>query len=87
VHARNLEVFYKDLSTGYFFTTYTQPQEDLGASIFAVNPRADLPATLTVLAPEHRYGQTVTVEFSVEDFDGHLLGPYTYVYTIEDRPD
>ncbi len=85
VHARNLELLYKDLSTGYFFTSYTQPQKDLGASIYAINPIADLPASLTVLAPEHRYGQTVTVEFSVEDFDGYLLGPYTFVYTIENR--
>lgn len=83
VRARNLELLYKDLSTGYFFTSYTQPQEDFGASIYAINPIADLPASLTVLAPEHRYGQTVTVEFSVEDFDGYLLGPYTFVYTIE----
>ena len=86
IRARNLELLHKDFSTGYFFTAYTQPQEDLGASIYAINPIADLPATLTVLAPEHRYGQAVTVEFSVEDFDGHLLGPYTFVYTIENRP-
>jgi len=87
VRARNTELLYKDLSTGYFFTAYTQPQGDLGAYIFAENPTADLSASLTVLAPEHRYGQTVTVEFSIEDLDGHLLGPYNFVYTIESRPE
>lgn len=87
VRARNLEAYYKDLSTGYFFTTYTQPSSDMGASITAITPWEDLPATLNGVGPEHRYGQTVTVVFSVEDLDGHLLGPYTFTYTIEDRPD
>lgn len=86
VRARNIERFYKDLSTGYFFTTYTQPQDNLGASIVAINPQVDLPATLTVVGPEHRYGETVTVEFSVEDLDGHFLGPYVFTYTIENKP-
>jgi len=85
VRARNNEQLHKDLSTGYFFTTYTQPQADIGASIEAINPESDLPATLNAIGPEHRYGETVTVEFSVEDFDGRLLGPYTYTYTIENK--
>ena len=85
VRARNIEEFHKDLSTGYFFSTYTQPSSNLGASIQAINPIADLPATINGLGPEHRYGETVTVEFSVEDFDGRLLGPYTFVYTIEQK--
>jgi hypothetical protein len=86
VRARNNEQLYKDLTTGYFFTTYTQPQSNLGASIEAINPQVDLPATLTVIGPEHRYGETVTVEFSIEDLDGRLLGPYSFTYTIEDKP-
>lgn len=86
LRARNNEQLHKDLSTGYFFTTYTQPQVNIGASIEAINPEVNLPATLNGLGPEHRYSETVTVEFSVEDFDGRLLGPYTYTYTIEDRP-
>lgn len=87
VRARNNEQLHKDLSTGYFFTTYTQPQSNLGASIEAINPQKDLPATLTVVGPEHRYGETVTVEFSIEDFDGRLLGPYSFTYTIENKPE
>jgi hypothetical protein len=85
VRARNNEFLYKDLSTGYFFTAYTQPRQELGASIIAINPVADLPASLTVIAPEHRYGETVTVEFLVEDFDGHMLGPFFFMYTIENN--
>jgi len=87
VRARNLEAVFKDLTTGYFFTSYTQPNSDMGASITAITPWEDLPATVSGVGPEHHYGQTVTVEFSVEDFDGHLLGPYIFTYTIEDRPD
>jgi len=87
VRARNVEALHKDLTTGYFFTSYTQPSSDFGASIEAINPQADLPATLTVIGPEHNYGQTVTVEFSVEDFEGNLLGPYIFTYTIENKPD
>jgi hypothetical protein len=87
VRARNNEQLHKDLTTGYFFTTYTQPQANLGASIEAINPQRDLPASLNAQGPEHRYGETVTVEFSVEDFDGRILGPYTYTYTIENRPE
>lgn len=83
VRARNTEQLHKDLATGYFFTTYTQPQADMAASIVAINPQRDLPATLIAQGPEHRYGETVTVEFSVEDLDGRLLGPYTFTYTIE----
>jgi hypothetical protein len=87
VRARNNEQLHKDLTTGYFFTTYTQPQAELGASIEAINPQKNLPATLNAEGPEHRYGETVTVEFSVEDFDGRILGPYIYTYTIENRPE
>ena len=86
VRARNNEQLYKDLSTGYFFTTYTQPQANIGATLEAINPKIDLPATLKAIGPEHRYGETVTVEFSVEDLEGRLLGPYTYTYTIENIP-
>lgn len=86
VRARNAETFHKDLSSGYFFTAYTQPSEDMGASIEAINPQADLGATIDGDAPEHRYGETVTVVFSVEDFEGRLLGPYTFTYTIENSP-
>lgn len=87
VRARNIENFYKDLATGYFFSTYTQPSNDFGASIVAVNPTANISAGITGLTPEHRYGKTVVVEFSVEDVNGNLLGPYTFSYTIEDKPD
>jgi len=87
VRAKNNEVFYKDLSTGYFFTSYTQPHTNLGASITPVAPWANLSATVSGVGPEHRYGETVVVEFSVEDVEGHLLGPYTFSYTIEGRPD
>lgn len=87
VRARNLEKIFKDLTTGYFFTSYTQPSSDLGASIEAINPVADLGASLTAKGPEHRYGQTVTVEFYVKDVEGHELGPLTYTYTIEESPE
>lgn len=87
VKARNTEQLHKDLTTGYFFSTYTQPQENLSASIIAINPTSDLPATIIPVAPEHRYGETVTVEIYLEDFDGHVLGPYTFSYTIENRPE
>lgn len=86
VRARNIELLHKDLSTGYFFTAYTQPTEDMGASIFAINPQKDLSASMVVIAPEHRYGELMTVEFTIEDFNGHILGPFTFTYTIEDRP-
>jgi len=85
VHARNLERFHKDLSTGYFFSTYTQPQENLGASIVGITPWEDLTASIVGESPEHRYGEIVTVEITVEDFEGHILGPYTYTYTIENK--
>ena len=67
--------------------TMSVSSSDIGASIEAINPQVDLPASLVGLGPEHRYGETVTVEFSIEDLDGRLLGPYTFVYTIEDSPD
>ena len=86
IRARNIEKLHRDLSTGYFFTAYTQPSVDMGASIFACNPIADLPASITAQGPEHRYGETVTVRFFVADLDGHELGPYTFTYTIEDKP-
>jgi hypothetical protein len=41
---------------------------------------------MVVIAPEHRYGELMTVEFTIEDFNGHILGPFTFTYTIEDRP-
>lgn len=87
VQAKNTELFYKDVATGYFFSVQTQPSNDLGASITAINPTSNISADITPLAPEHRYGQTVTVEVYVADFDGHELGPFTYTYTIEDKPD
>jgi hypothetical protein len=86
VKARNIENLHKDLSTGYLFTSYTQPSSDFGASIQAINPVADLPASLNVIGPFHRYGQDVTVSFYVKDLEGRELGPYVFTYTIEDSP-
>lgn len=86
VRARNMAVFPRDLSEGYFFTTYSQPSVSLGAEIVADNPTSNISAQLNVIAPEHRYGQTVTVTFYLKDLDGHELGPYTFTYTIEDSP-
>jgi len=86
IRARNIELLHKDLSTGYFFTTFTQPQKDLSAEIFAINPTKNLSASLVVIAPEHRFGETVTVEFFIKDFEGHDLGPILYTYTIENKP-
>ncbi len=85
VHARNMERLHKDLSTGYLFTAYSQPRSDIGASLECITPYADVGASITAQGPEHRYGQTVTVTFYVEDFEGHALGPYTYTYTIEEE--
>jgi len=87
VRARNLGSLYKDLTTGYFFTTYTQPDSDMSASIQGVVPYVELPTTLVAQGPEHVYGRTVSVEFSVEDFEGRILGPYFFTYTIETRPE
>lgn len=84
VHARNVERLHKDLSTGYFFTSYTQPRSDIGAYVEAITPYTDMHASLTPQGPAHRYGQTITVTFYVEDYGGHALGPYTYTYTIEE---
>jgi hypothetical protein len=86
VKARNNESLYKDLSTGYFFTTYTQPSSDFGASIEAINPILDLNADLTAQGPQHRYGEEVVVSFYVKDLEGRELGPYTFTYTIEESP-
>lgn len=86
VHARNVDRFYKDLSTGYMFTTYTQPRSDIGADIAGIAPYTDFGASIVAQGPEHRYGQPVVVTFYVEDLDGHALGPYTYTYTIEETP-
>ncbi len=85
VRARNKEQFHKDLSTGYFFSTYTQPKSDMGAFIQGITPWSDLNTSITGVGPEHRYGTTHTVVFYVEDYEGHKLGPYTFTYTIEDK--
>jgi hypothetical protein len=86
VRARNNESLFKDLTTGYFFTSYTQPSSDFGASIEAINPISDLGATLTAQGPQHRYGEEVTISFYVKDLEGRELGPYIYTYTIEENP-
>lgn len=86
VKARNNESLFKDLTTGYLFTSYTQPSSDFGASIEAINPLADLNASLTAQGPQHRYGEEVTISFYVKDLEGHELGPYIYIYTIEENP-
>jgi hypothetical protein len=85
VHARSIERMHKDLSTGYLFTSYTQPQSNIGAYIEAITPYVDLPSSIQAQGPVHRYGQTVTVSFYVEDYEGHALGPYVYTYTIEEE--
>lgn len=86
VKARNLQQFYKDLTTGYYFSTYTQPSSSLGATIYAFNPISDLAATVQAIVPEHRYGEMVDVEFYIEDENGYAFGPYRFSYTIENRP-
>lgn len=86
VRARNNESLFKDLTTGYFFTSYTQPYSDFGASIEAINPVSDLSASLTAQGPQHRYGEEVTISFYVKDLEGRELGPYIYTYTIEENP-
>lgn len=86
LRARNNFEVYNHLSSGYFFTSYTQPSSDLGASIQGIVPWEDLSASLSVVGPEHHYGRLVTVEFYVRDYNGHELGPYTFSYTVEDKP-
>lgn len=85
LRARNNTEVYNHLSSGYFFTSYTQPSSNLGASIQGIVPWNDLSASLNVVGPEHRYGGIVTVEFYVKDYNGHELGPYTFSYKIEDK--
>ncbi len=86
VRARNFEQLRRDLTTRYFFTTYSQPYSDFGASLEVINPSSNLGASLNAVGPEHRYGATVNVTFYVEDLEGHALGPYHFSYTIEDAP-
>lgn len=85
VFARNMENFPKELSTGYFFTTYRQPSSDLGCYIDVKNPTASIGASINGVGPEHRYGKVMNVSFYVEDYDGHVLGPYQFSYKIEER--
>lgn len=86
VQAKNVKRFNKYLNTSYYFTTYQQPSKDISAEIEAIVPWRDLGAEIGVIAPTHSYGQTITVEVYVKDFDGNELGPYTFSYKIEDQP-
>jgi len=86
VRARNIEQLRRDLTTRYFFTTYSQPYSDFGAYLEAINPSSNLGATISGVGPEHHYGKTMTVMIYVKDLDGHALGPYHFSYTIEQAP-
>jgi len=86
VSARNRKENYKYLNDSYSFTSYKHPFSNLTAQLDAINPISNLGASITSVAPEHRYGETVTVELFVKDFNGNELGPYTFTYTIENKP-
>jgi hypothetical protein len=87
VRATNIQALTKDLATGYYFTTYSQPASNFGASITPITPWSDLQGSIVGVGPEHRYGATVTVTFYVRDYEGHELGPYTFNYMIENSPE
>lgn len=84
--ALNTEKILNSLSTIYEVSIYKQPVFDMGARINAIRPWEDLLAQIDITSPTHSYGETITVEFYVEDKEGHIFGPHTFTYTIEDEP-
>ena len=81
--AVNNKVFSNELSSVYTFTTYSQPVEEISASITGIVKTSNLLADIGIISPTHSYGETITVEFVVQDNDGNTLGPVIWSYTIE----
>ncbi len=83
--ALNTELIQNRLSSVYAFTTHIQPESDIIASIVPNVPWRDMPVSIDIHSPTQAYGETIEVEFYIEDFEGNALGPYTFSYTIEDE--
>lgn len=81
--ATNIESLVNRLSDIYTFTIYPQPSSDISAVIEPKVPWRDMGADITIHSPTHSYGETITVEFYIEDREGNSLGPYIFEYTIE----
>ena len=83
VTANNVDRNINTLHYSFYFTTIDKSSKNLSASITGIAPWEDITASISPQAPVHRYGESVTIEIYVEDFDGNALGPYTFTYTVE----
>jgi hypothetical protein len=83
--AVNTELIQSRLSNVYTFTSHIQPESDITASIVPSVPWRDMPVSINIHSPTQTYGETISVEFYIEDFEGNVLGPYIFTYTVEDE--